>query len=60
VSALLISTTVFLTVILALSFGIACGYWAVLGVLNWMAHDRVRSAERAAAASLTHAAQGGD
>ncbi len=58
-NALLISATVFLTIILAVAFGIACGYVAVLGMFQLMSRDR-RKVQAAAAASLTHATQGGD
>ncbi len=58
-SALLVSITVFLTIVLALVLGIASGYAAIMGILRAMAYDRSKSAA-AAAASLTHAPQGGD
>ncbi len=60
-TALIVSTTLFLTIILSLSFGILLGYVAVMGLLHAFGHSRERlQAAPAKLASAAAASSGGD
>lgn len=52
----MVSTTVFLTILIALVFGIATGYAAITGILRLMGH---RSLEPATAPALMRSAEAG-
>lgn len=55
-NALIVSTTVLLTIVLCLAFGVGCGYAVVFGVLRLFGHKHPKPQ----AAGLTTAHASGD
>lgn len=55
---LLASSTVFLTILLSLAFGIACGYLAIIAILRAFGHKPEREATAPATAVIATSASG--